>query len=70
VDHFKKFYYFINYLLLICYNWWVVSNPKCDPIAFSEICPSETACAAVYRQLSLDERRRLFRLVGARVPKQ
>src|SRR5881275_2243194 len=46
----------------------VGSIAKCESPIFAGVCPSETPLARTYRQLDLDERRTLFRLVEARTP--
>src|SRR3954469_20545231 len=46
----------------------VGSIAKCESPTFAGVCPSETPLARTYRQLDLDERRTLFRLVEARTP--
>src|SRR3954469_12843103 len=46
----------------------VGSIAKCESPTFAGTCPSETPLARTYRHLDLDERRTLFRLVGARRP--
>src|SRR5689334_16422850 len=44
------------------------SIARCESPTFAGVCPSETPLARTYRQLDLDQRRTLFRLVEARVP--
>src|SRR3954447_19903297 len=44
------------------------SIAKCESPTFAGVCLSETPLARTYRQLDLDERRTLFRLVEARTP--
>src|SRR3954449_5963785 len=46
----------------------VGSIAKCESPTFAGVCPSETLLARTYRQLDLDERRTLFRLIEARRP--
>src|SRR3954469_2066988 len=46
----------------------VGSIAKCESPTFAGVCPSETPLARTYRQLDLDQRRTLFRLVEARTP--
>ena len=46
----------------------VVSNAKCDSVGFSAACTTEPPHAPAYRQLDLDERRTIFRLLNAKVP--
>src|SRR3954469_25355559 len=46
----------------------VGSIAKCESPTFVGVCPSETPLARTYRQLDLDQRRILFRLVEARIP--
>src|SRR5213082_2615511 len=46
----------------------VGSIAKCEFPAFAEACTSEAPLARTYRQLDLDQRRTLFRLVEARPP--
>src|SRR4051812_11772240 len=46
----------------------VDSIAKCESRTFAGVCPSETPLARTYRQLDLDQRRTLFRLVEARTP--
>src|SRR5881275_3220728 len=46
----------------------VGSIAKCESPIFAGVCPSETPLARTYRQLDLDERRTLFRLLEARTP--
>src|SRR3954463_14205248 len=46
----------------------VGSTAKCESLTFAGVCPSETPLARTYRQLDLDQRRTLFRLVEARTP--
>src|SRR4051812_12875321 len=54
-----------------CARWLferVGSIAKCESPIFAGVCPSETPLARTYRQLDLDQRRILFRLVEARRP--
>src|SRR3954469_14819506 len=46
----------------------VGSIAKCESPTFAGVCPSETPLARTYRQIDVDERRALFRLVEARRP--
>src|SRR4051794_1716773 len=46
----------------------VGSIAKCESPTFAGVRPSETPLARTYRQLDLDQRRTLFRLVEARTP--
>src|SRR3954452_8047843 len=46
----------------------VGSIAKCESPTFAGVCTSEAPLARTYRQLDLDERRTLFRLVEARIP--
>src|SRR4051794_16236470 len=46
----------------------VGSITKCESPTFAGDCPSETPLARTYRQLDLDQRRTLFRLMEARTP--
>src|ERR671928_1938466 len=46
----------------------VGSIAKCEAPTFAGVCTSETPLARTYRQLDLDQRRTLFRLVDARTP--
>src|SRR3954453_8786121 len=47
---------------------WVGSIAECESPTFAGVCTSETPLARTYRQLDLDERRPLFRLIEARTP--
>src|SRR3954447_9771694 len=47
---------------------WVGSIAKCESPTFAGVCTSETPLARIHRQLDLDQRRTLFRLVEARTP--
>ena len=44
------------------------SITKFESPTFAGVCPSETPLARTYRQLDLDQRRTLFRLLEARTP--
>src|SRR5205085_5686000 len=46
----------------------VGSTAKCESPTFAGVCTSEMPLARTYRQLDLDQRRTLFRLVEARTP--
>src|SRR5256885_12245718 len=46
----------------------VGSIARCESPTFAGVCPSETPLARTYRQIDVDERRTLFRLVEARTP--
>src|ERR687886_461407 len=46
----------------------VGSIARCESPTFAGVCPLETPLARTYRQLDLDQRRTLFRLVEARIP--
>src|SRR4051794_37998928 len=46
----------------------VGSIAKCESPIFAGVCTSETPLARTYRQIDLDQRRTLFRLVEARIP--
>src|SRR3954468_15682731 len=46
----------------------VGSIAKCESPTFAGVCTSEMPLARTYRQLDLDERRTLFRLIEARTP--
>src|SRR3954467_5927299 len=48
----------------------VGSTAKCESPTFAGICPSEAPLARTYRHLDLDERRTLFRMVEAVLPRE